>query len=131
VNTSQIGRVGEAAFVMRCTLHDIVVCQPIDHNSRYDYVVDVNGQFYRVQVKSSTTKYKYRGKFKNYYQFNTSRRKASKATTYQSNEIDILAFYAIDIDKFWIIPYNQLNNTTTYNIYPDKDSPYLENFTFR
>lgn len=46
----------EARFMIRACEHGFNVSRPWGGSSRYDFVVELNGQFLRVQVKSTTWK---------------------------------------------------------------------------
>lgn len=123
----QIGMIGEIAFLERTTKLNLVVSIPFHQDTRYDMILDHNKTLYKVQVKSSQAKQPGR----NGYRFQVSSNRTVKKL-YGIDEIDYFACYAIDIDTFWIIPYEVLGNQKTVYITPDnpKYLCYKECFDF-
>lgn len=54
MNTKDKGLIGESYFIYLCSLYGIRVLEPRGDNCPYDFVIELNGEFKRVQVKSST-----------------------------------------------------------------------------
>ncbi len=55
-SNNQRGEWTEARFMIRACEHGFNVSRPWGGSSRYDFAVELNGQFLRVQVKSTTRK---------------------------------------------------------------------------
>jgi len=86
----------EARFMNRACDHGFNVSRPWGGSSRYDFAVEVNGQFLRVQVKSTTWK-----KDGVAYVFGLG---GASRKRYTENEIDFFAVYVIPEDAWYIIP---------------------------
>ena len=86
----------EARFMIRACEHGFNVSRPWGGSSRYDFAVELNGQFLRVQVKSTTST----GEGGAYWcGFCRTRRQL-----YTGKEIDFFAVYVIPEDCWYIIP---------------------------
>lgn len=80
------------------------VCQPLVSDSRYDFIVDINGQLLKIQVKTSTL-----SEDEDYFYFATSTSHTNTKGTinhsYTSDEIDYFATmyqnecYIIKVDE--------------------------------
>jgi len=94
-STNQRGEWTEARFMIRACEHGFNVSRPWSGSSRYDFAIELNGEFLRVQVKSTTWT-------------NGAGHKASVCRTrqqlYTGKEIDFFAVYVIPEDAWYIIP---------------------------
>lgn len=54
MNTKQIGNITEVESMLHFLKLGINVLRPYGDCERYDFVIDLNGKFYRIQVKTST-----------------------------------------------------------------------------
>ena len=88
----QIGIIGEQILIAEFIKHGINVLLPIGDNSPYDIVIELNGIFYKVQVK--TTEHIKNGKM--IFSTNKSNPYTKINKKYTSNEIDLLGFYCIE-----------------------------------
>ena len=86
----------EARFMIRACEHGFNVSRPWGGSSRYDFAVELNGQFLRVQVKSTTWK-----KDGVAYVFGLCRAPQKHCT---EKEVDFFAVYVIPEDAWYIIP---------------------------
>jgi PD-(D/E)XK endonuclease len=86
----------EARFMIRACEHGFNVSRPWGGSSRYDFAVELNGQFLRVQVKSTT--WKKDGVAYVFALCGATRRR------YTEEEIDFFAVYVIPEDAWYIIP---------------------------
>ena len=85
-----------ARFMIRACEHGFNVSRPWGGSSRYDFAVELNGQFLRVQVKSTTWK-----KDGVAYVFGLA---GPARKRYTEEEIDFFAVYVIPEDAWYIIP---------------------------
>jgi PD-(D/E)XK nuclease superfamily protein len=86
----------EARFMIRACEHGFNVSRPWGGSSRYDFALELNGQFLRVQVKSTTWKRNGTG-----YVCTLS---SDGCKRYTEKEIDFFAIYVIPEDAWYIIP---------------------------
>ena len=91
---------------MFCLEHDIVCAEPTADLHRIDYVVEWEGGFKRVNVKTlhyvpSADSYQ--------AELNTSKgRKGSRP--YRNDEIDFFAVVSLEYDRIWMIPLSATKN---------------------
>ncbi|MGH9580239.1 MAG: group I intron-associated PD-(D/E)XK endonuclease [Terriglobales bacterium] len=91
----------ELQFMARAASHGLTVSKPWGDSARYDFIVEHQGRFSRVQVKS--TQFCQRGA----YLCNTVSRppmRQNSGTGYTSAEIDFFAFFVIPEDVWYIVP---------------------------
>lgn len=76
------------------------VSQPFDDNQRYDFIVDADGDLYRVQVKTARS-----GSSNETIRFDCSNSVANTSEVshkeYTSEQIDSFIVYSPDLDKFY------------------------------
>lgn len=53
INTHMIGDIGEGYALAKFTEHNIKVSIPFSMNLPYDYIIDVDGKLYKIQVKTT------------------------------------------------------------------------------
>jgi hypothetical protein len=102
MNTKQVGEISETAISLRLLKLGKSVSRPIGDNQRYDLVVDVDGKFQRLQVKTARIK-------KGCLVATTSRSTGKKGgkyvkSAYTIDEIDGFAIYAPELDKCYFVP---------------------------
>jgi hypothetical protein len=93
-NPKQRGEWAEMCFMAQATAHGLCVTKPYGDSRHYDFAIEHQGRFLRVQVKS--TKYKREGS----YWCNT----LSSNGPYRVNQIDFMAAYVIPEDLWYIVP---------------------------
>lgn len=122
-NLKQLGEWAELRFMTRATEEGLYVLKPWG-DKRYDFAVDYDGKFRRVQVKSTRFKLKRCGS----YICNT--RPSSPAKLYTLAQIDFLAAYIIPRDIWYILPARLIVNQGKLALTPDyqghKYEPYME-----
>lgn len=89
------GEWAEMRFMARAAEHGLQVSKPFGDSARYDFAVEANGRFLRVQVKSTTSR--------------RSRGYACKIVYggdrgYASEDVDFFAVYVIPEDVWFILP---------------------------
>jgi PD-(D/E)XK endonuclease len=94
------GEWAELRFQLRAAEHGLILAKPCGDNAPYDFAVDHQGHFLRVQVKCTVF---HRG---NSYKCHLDH----NGTPYTPNEIDFFAAYVIPPDVFYILPLAATNN---------------------
>ena len=100
-NPKKRGEWVEMQFMARAAHLGFTVCRPWGDSTRYDFVLDYKGKFYRVQVKSTNC---FTG---GAYLCNTVSRGPrgyTKKPHYTAKQIDFFAFYIIPEDLWYIVP---------------------------
>ena len=92
-NPKQRGEWAEMCFMARAAAHGLCVTKPYGDSAHYDFAIEYQGRFLRVQVKSTMRKRK------DHYCCNviTSRK------PYKKGQIDFVAAYVIPLDVWYII----------------------------
>ena len=93
-HNKQRGEWAEMRFMTRATEHGLKVTKPWGDSLPYDFAVESDGTFVRVQVKSTT--YKKDGAYR--CAIHTSR------GPYPNNPFDFVAAYIVPLDLWYIIP---------------------------
>lgn len=105
MNTKRQGNITEVKCMLSFMEIGYNVLTPYGDCERYDFVVDVNNKFYRIQVKTAKVE-----KDNSKLSFNTSssNRKAGKciALTYTEDEIDYFA--TIYNEKCYLVPIQEV-----------------------
>jgi len=96
-NCKRRGEWAELQFLATAARHGLQVFKPLGDSARYDAVVENQGSFVRVQVKSTTCR-----KPPGYYI--CSVRPSLASTPYKRGEFEFLACYVIPEDLWYIIP---------------------------
>ena len=86
----------EMQFMARAAAHGLTVSKPWGDSARYDFAVEYNGRFYRVQVKSTSYK---SGRF-----YVCGWCPPGGQRPYTAQDIDLLAAYIIPEDIWYILP---------------------------
>jgi hypothetical protein len=87
------GEWAELRFMARAAEHGLCIAKPWGDMARYDFAVEHNGHFLRVQVKC--TKCKRERSYQCYI--------AHNGVPYASNQVDFIAAYVIETDVWYII----------------------------
>lgn len=93
-NQKRRGEWAEMRFMARASEHGMTVTKPWGDSARYDLVVECEGGFLRVQVKSTTCRKN------NSYPCNLHGAHAA----YTKEDFDFIAAYIIPLDIWYIIP---------------------------
>ncbi|WP_415379808.1 group I intron-associated PD-(D/E)XK endonuclease [Halosimplex sp. TS25] len=102
------GEKSEAAVIYELIRRDITVLEPFGDNERYDVVVEIDGTFHRIQIKTGRLE---DGRI----QFETRSsgtltRKVEKEG--YSGDIDYFAVYSPDMEETFIVPVADAPETT-------------------
>jgi len=104
------GEVAELRFMARAVDNGLRIIRPWGDSSRYDFVVELNGKFLRIQVKATSTK------IDNAYSCHLSRGPQKR---YTKDDIDFIAAYIIPRDIWYIVPV-EMTGKSTLVLSPDK-----------
>jgi hypothetical protein len=96
-NCKRRGEWAELQFLATAAKHGLQVFKPLGDSARYDAVVENQGSFVRVQVKSTTCR-----KSPGYYICGV--RPSVASAPYKRGEFEFLACYVIPEDLWYIIP---------------------------
>lgn len=91
----------EMQFMARAAAQGMIVSRPWGDSARYDFAVDCQGHFQRVQVKSTSAKHP-----SGYYVCKITRGgvRLRKGRKYTPEQIDYFACYVIPEEAWYIIP---------------------------
>ncbi len=102
------GDIAEKLFEVECLKRDIPYFIPGNSGSRADYLVDINGEYKRVQIKYISS---YEGKIQiSFTKAQNGRRteeEKPKYLKYSSDEIDLFIVYNPDTNAFYSIDLNE------------------------
>lgn len=95
MNHTQIGDITEFKFILYCMERNIPISKPVNNNLPYDFIIEIKGQLYRIQVKTG-----YNSRNPQGFMFNT------RSTSKNYNEITTKD-YVNKIDGF-VVWYKEL-----------------------
>jgi hypothetical protein len=102
----------ELRFMAAAAENDLHVTKPWGDSAHYDFIVEHEGRFFRLQVKS--TKYKHKG----YYPCAVH----GSQGPYADNAFEFLAVYLIPEDVWYIIPAHVFRGQASVALYPGKQN---------
>jgi len=118
-DTNLNGNYAEQKFILECLAKKINnILKPININSPYDFIIDINNNLLRIQIKSTWSERKTGNKnfsTKEKYKIGLSSDKHKK---YPVNSFDFLIAYIGDFDIWYIIPSHLIINMNSFNVYP-------------
>jgi len=101
VKPQKRGDLTEAAILNGLMENGFAVSQPFDDNQRYDFIVDDDGELYRVQAKTARLK-------EDKLIFDCANTVANTVEmtkkTYDESDIDVFVVYSPDLDKLYWVP---------------------------
>jgi hypothetical protein len=124
------GDIGEITFMLRAKQNGFTVLTPYSSHSPYDIAIDNGQNIIKVQVKSTTTNITKDGKnYENAFKVVIGRGR-SKKDRYERKDVDVFAVYIARIDKFYIIPFDDVK-TKLLNFYPTNPQHHLNKYLER
>lgn len=109
-----LGDIAELKFMVLMREMGYTVCKPMSHHSRYDFIIDMDDNMKRVQVKC--TNYKTKSASTSYVCHSYTQRKKRR---YLASEIDFIAIYIPPHDAWYMIPMADVKSEDI-NLYPHK-----------
>lgn len=100
----EIGLKTEAAVTARLLRRGFKVLQPCGFNHRYDLVLDLDGEFVRVQIKTGRLR---RGRVVFKTSSVTSNTHGSASRCYDAADIDVFLVYCEETDGIYAVPVAQ------------------------
>ncbi|KAB1193058.1 hypothetical protein GJR96_06215 [Haloferax sp. MBLA0076] len=104
----QRGQCSEAAVLFEFVRTGVTVLEPFGDNERYDFVIQLCGEFYRVQVKTGRLT-DGRVQFETRSSGTLTRRVKKEG---YDGQIDIFAVYSPDLEQSYIVPIDEAPNTS-------------------
>ena len=102
------GDISKACVVAKLLKEGFTILEPISENSRYDLVIDLNGKFLRIQIK--TIYYKNDKKVYEMACYSTTRRnKKHIKAIYTEEEVDYIIGYNPEKDEMYTFPIRDIN----------------------
>ena len=116
-----LGNYAELRFTLAAYEKGFSILRPFSDSRPYDYVLEKQGRFIRVQVKSCSAPLDEKGRFPvGIARGCTNKRK------YTSDDCDVIAVYLKSLDIFYLIPI-QFISTVKINLYPlREESKFIE-----
>ena len=97
-----IGEITEQQVALEFLKQGILISKPLVQSSRYDFIADINGKLYKIQVKTGTFKED------SYLEFATStshtNTKGTLNISYSADDVDFFA--TMYKNQCYLIPYN-------------------------
>ena len=106
------GEWAELRFMARAAEHGLCIAKPWGDMARYDFAVEHNGRFLRIQVKC--TKYKRGRSYKCHVTHN--------GIPYAQDQVDFIAAYGIEADVWYIIPTSALEGRIHVMLSPHRQN---------
>ena len=126
--TNQKGLITEMEVALKLIKMGYQVSQPLNPDSRYDFIVDVNNRLLRIQVKTAHLS----PKTKNAIQFkcrSITGHGITKTSLYSDTDIDYFATYWND--EVYLVPVNECSAEKTLRLSKDNyrvNSSYAEDY---
>lgn len=114
VTYTKQGDIGEARAIYEYTRLGYGVSRTIFDSMKYDLIIDVDGQLYRVQVKTTSYKSIY-DVYQVYLSTSGGNQSFNKSRPRQDSDYDIL-FVMADNGDCWSIPVSEFEARNTLNI---------------
>jgi len=113
------GEWAELRFMARAAEHGLCIAKPWGDMARYDFAVEHNGRFLRVQVKCTVHK---RG---DSYRCHVT---GNGAVLYRRDELDFIAAYVADADVWYIIPIEATRGQVRIQLSPNRKQSRYERY---
>jgi len=107
------GLMAELIFVVKALSMGFAVSKPYGDGEPYDLVVEANGRFFRIQVKSVFTTARWG------YSVVAVHGRRRPVVRYSAREIDFIAAYVVPHDAWYIVPLFEVASCTQILLYPD------------
>jgi len=123
-NFKDIGNVGSAKFILDCIEFGLTISQPFGDNSPYDFILDINGQLKKIQVKTTSVFKNGVSIFKTVKSYRINNKNIYKR--YLKEEVDYFYLYSIPLKESYFISFEDTlhgksNKTASESIYVRKE----------
>lgn len=119
LNLKVKGDIAELEFAILCMELGYIVSKPLTQISKYDFVLDVNGRLFKIQVKSTSSKFPANGKSYAYNAVTCSGRSVKRF--YSNKQVDYVAIHVVPLDTWYLIPIDEIK-TKTIKLYPHREN---------
>lgn len=119
MNTKAQGDIGVAMAIAYYTLLGCSVSVPMGDNTRYDLVVEINGQLQKVQCK--TSKYIEKGSYKVALRTNGGNRSGTSTKLISADDADLVFVYTFD-GGWWEFPQSEFVNKVSLSLGKSKQA---------
>jgi hypothetical protein len=116
MNTKDIGDITQAKLELKLLLQGYVVLTPRGDNLRYDFVIERNGNFDRVQCKTG----RYRKGCVVFDTRSSSWHRDGKKEPYNKYQIDFFGVYCPQLDSYYLIPVEDIGDKYQCNLRVDE-----------
>ena len=116
------GSLGEIAVAKELIKQGYEVYSGITYNTKYDLLAILNGQIYRVEVKSTKQPEKRSGAYKIGLKRTRSNTKKNTIYLFDNTEVDILGVYLEDIDKVMLFEARAIKAKSALTIRTEDES---------
>jgi len=114
MNSKRMGELSEAAFLLKARTLGLLVSKPWGDSEKYDFVVDFDGELWRVQVKCTGAVHARGYEVQAIYGVYGKRKKA-----YTAKDIDALVVHIQPRDVWYVIPVQAFAPGKNLRFYPD------------
>jgi PD-(D/E)XK endonuclease len=114
-NKKEKGELAELAFLYKAAGMGFGVAKPYGDSERYDFVLDSGERFWRVQVKSASSR---AGRGLTGYVVPSHTGRGRSLRPYKPDEIDFLVAYIVPRDIWYVVPVNQIAPFQCLSFYP-------------
>lgn len=112
--TNQKGLITEMEVMLYFIKLGYAVSQPLNQDSRYDCILDVNGKLYKIQIKTSHLSTKSQNSIEFKTRSITTTVGHYKESTYDVDEIDYFA--TVWDNQIYLVPANQCSSSKTLHL---------------
>ena len=110
----QMGELWELDFLRKALGMGMIVSKPWGDSYRYDFVADIAGKLWRVQVRATDSKFGHRG-----YAVHASVYKGRKIVGLTKKDIDVIVAYIASRNIWYVVPVQAFVPRKNLWFYPD------------
>jgi len=114
-NKKEKGELAELAFLHKAASLGFGVSKPYGDSERYDFILDSGERFWRVQVKSTSSR---PGRGRSGYIVPSHTGRGRTVKPYKAEEIDFFVVYIVPRDVWYVVPVNQVAPFQCLSFYP-------------